>query len=152
MQRYKALSALSAHLITFKHQSFNSTVLMQNLVFFLFFFIFNPHASHWSIKTKYFVAISSIWQLLPSTQVGINIKDYTLRIMGLKELVYCDGSVSSLHWRMMPSGLSVSQSLIWYLWHNILYNVLDLKAVKNKHFRFKYFRNLSWFTDSTSQQ
>ena len=63
-----------------------------------------------------------------------------LRIMGLKELVYCDGSVSYLHWRMMPSGLSVSQSLIWYLWHNILYNVLDLPALKNKHFRFDIFR------------
>ena len=130
MQRYKALSALSAHLITFKHQSFNSTFLMQNLVFFLFFFNFIPHPSNWSIKTKYFVSISSIWQLLPSTQVGINIKDYTRRIMGLKELVYCDGSVSYLHWRMMPLGLSVSQSLIWYLWHNILYNVLDLTALK----------------------
>ena len=63
-----------------------------------------------------------------------------LRIIGLKELVYCDGSVSSLHWRMMPLGLSVSQSLIWYLWHNILYNVLDLPALKNKHFRFYIFR------------
>ena len=127
MQRYKGLSALSAHLLAFQHHSSN-TDFSQLFLLCKICSIFTRQ--HHIGRLKPNVQFLSLLQYVAAvTQVRNNIQDYMLGIMGLKELVYCDGSVSYLHWRMMPSGLSVSQSLIWYLWHNILYNVLDLAVL-----------------------
>ena len=68
MQRYKALSALSAHLITFKHQSSN-VVLMQTLGGPFSFFFTSPNIGGLNVKAEYFVHISSIEQLLHRLEI-----------------------------------------------------------------------------------